>query len=290
MFCLICKGKKFNLIWNDKIRSGRQKFTKRKEKIYQCKNCKLGFLEKKRKILESSKLTRKIYNKNNSISEFLNFHTPREVKKLKFIKKYINFKNKKVLESNCGAGVLINNLKKNSKLTAGLDDLIYKDYKSSKGHLFFKNIDEIINKKIKFDLVLSLSEIEHKYNPILFLKKLRKILKKNGFLILRIPNFYNIYMYLLKKEFFKYDYRTSHNFYFSEKNLDLLFKKLKFKIHLKTGFNEYSANHLITYLKNKKRVSANRIIKFLIKKDDNDIVKNFEDAKISTSLIYILKN
>ena len=82
MHCLICKGKKFNLIWDDKIRSGKKKFTKKNEKIYQCQKCDLVFLKKKRKILEDSGLTRKLYNKNNSINEFFNFHSPRELKKL----------------------------------------------------------------------------------------------------------------------------------------------------------------------------------------------------------------
>ena len=94
---------------------------------------------------------------------------------------------------------------------------------------------------------------------------------------------------LLNKDFLKFDYRTSHNFYFSEKNLDLLFKKLKFKIYLKKGFNEYSTNHLLTYVKNKKRVSKKEIINLLQKKIDNYVIKNIENAKISTSFIYILK-
>ena len=289
MKCLICNGKNFNLIWNNKIRAGRKKFTKNKEKIYQCLNCDLVFLDKKRKILEDSGLTRKLYNKDNSINEFFNFNSPRELKKLKFIKNHINFKNKDVLESNCGAGIIINNLKKTSKVTAGLDSLIYKKFLNKNKHLYFKDIEEIIKFKKKFDIILSLSEIEHKYNPILFLNNCKKIIKKNGYIILRIPNFHNIYMLLLKNYFFKYDYRTSHNYYFSEKNLDLMFKKLNFEIYLKKGFNEYSSNHLFTYLKNKKRVPANKIKNIFTKKADLDIVKNIEKSKISTSLIYILK-
>ena len=77
---------------------------------------------------------------------------------------------------------------------------------------------------MKFDIIFSLSEIEHKFDPISFLRKLKKVLAANGIIIIRIPNFNNVYMKLLGKSFFKYDYRISHNFYFSEKNLDLLFK------------------------------------------------------------------
>ena len=68
-----------------------------------------------------------------------------------------------------------------------------------------------------------------------------------------------------------------------------MFKKLKFKIYVKKGFNEYSFNHLITYLKNKKRVANNKVKNIYKKKHDNEILKNIESSKVSTSLIYILK-
>ena len=290
MKCIICGKKKFEIIWNNKLRSSANKFTKVKKKILQCIYCDIAFLEKRTKILENSAITRKIFNKNNSIHEFVKFHSPREFKKFHFIKKYLDFGNKSILESNCGAGLIISALKKKAKFTAGVDNVIYKKFLTGNNHLFFKNIDEIIKNKVKFDIVFSLSELEHKYNPILFLKKIKKILKKNGCVVLRIPNFKNIYAQLLNESFYKYDYRTSHNYYFSEKNLDLMFKKLNFKIYLKRGFNEYSFNHLCTYLIKNKRVKTINIQNIFDNKTSKRAIANIELNKISTSFIYILKN
>ena len=45
--------------------------------------------------------------------------------------------------------------------------------KLKKNIFFFKNYDQIIKKKIKFDLVTVLGEFEHKSNPILFFEKLK---------------------------------------------------------------------------------------------------------------------
>ena len=112
MKCIICGKKKFEIIWNNKLRSSANKFTKAKKKILQCIYCDVAFLEKRTKILENSAITRKIFNKNNSIHEFVKFHSPREFKKFHFIKKYLDFGNKSILESNCGAGLIINALKK----------------------------------------------------------------------------------------------------------------------------------------------------------------------------------
>ena len=210
--------------------------------------------------------------------------------KLNHLKKFVSFKNKSVLESNCGAGLILDEVCKDSKSTTGLDDIFYKDYFIKKNkHNFYKSADQIISNKIKFDIILSLSEIEHKYDPVIFLNKLKKMMTKKSFLILRITNYNNIYYYLLGNDYLKFDYRISHNFYFSEKNLDMLFKKLKFKIFSKSGFNEYSSNHLLTYMERRKRVPMSDIKNYLTKSQDRMIQKNIESSLSSTSLIYILK-
>lgn len=286
--CLLCNKNQFKILWNDPIRSGSNSFTKNKEIIYQCLNCDLVFLKKKRKNLENSAIARNLYNNDNSIKEFIAFHKPREMKKLKKIEGETIFKNKKILESNCGAGVLLSILKKKSKLTAGIDDISYKNYLQKNGHRYFSSVDEIIKSNKNFDIILSLSELEHKFDPYLFLKKLKKILSKDGKLIVRIPNFNNIYKMFLGKRFYKYDFRTSHNYYFSQKNLKILFNKTNLKIVKEIGFQEYDINHLLSYIRSKKRVGS-IYKKVLNKKDVNFTKNNIEKSLNSTSLIYILK-
>ena len=200
----------------------------------------------------------------------------------------MNLKNKDILELNCGAGIIINYYKKTCRSTSGVDDMIYKKYLKENGHIFFSSINKIIDDKLKYDYIFSMSELEHKFDPKKYLLKVNKLMKKNSTLIVRVPNFNNIYMYLLNKSFLKYDFRTSHNFYFSTKNLNLLFEKKKFNIKKKIGFHEYSMNHLIEYMKTKKRV-YNAPSKVLSEKQNSFIVKNIEDMLVSTSLIYLLE-
>ena len=118
------------------------------------------------------------------------------------------------------------------------------------------------------------------------LNYLKSKLENKGFLIFRIPNFNNIYKFLLDKDFLKYDYRLSHNFYFNEKSADFLFKKLKLKIFLKTGLQEYDFNHLIKYFKTEKVKSYDKIFGERLINLTND---NLEKYKVSTSLLYILQ-
>jgi 2-polyprenyl-3-methyl-5-hydroxy-6-metoxy-1,4-benzoquinol methylase len=288
MKCLACNHNEFLIIWDNPIRKSAVSFTKKKEKVFQCENCQLTFLEKKRKLLEDSATARKIYNRNNSIKEFFRFHSKRETKKFLKILKYVSLNNKNVLELNCGAGVILSILRKKSKSTCGIDSLIYKDFLVSNGHQYYQNVQELKNNKKKYDIIFSLSELEHKYDPLQYLHILKKILSKKGRLIIRVPNFFNIYSILLEKYFYKYDYRTSHNFYFSKKNLDLIFKKANFKIEKVFGYHEYDLNHLLYYFKTKKRVEKKYPILF-DKKDNDFFVANVEKSFFSTSLIYILK-
>lgn len=286
MTCPICQNENTFLIWNDKLRSGKNKWTKNKNKILQCKKCDLVFFDKRKKFLEDNKVFRKKFDGSNSIDKYFNFNKTREKFKLDKILKHINFNNKKILESGCGAATNLDYLKKNSKLTAGLDSQIYKSH-VSKNHLFYSNMNELIKDNIKFDIILSLGEIEHKYDVVNFVKKLKLKLSKNGILIFRIPNFNNIYKYLIDYDFLKYDYRTSHNFYFNEKSADFLFKKLSLNIFHKSGLHEYELDHLMKYLNTRKRVKSYN--KYFKKKINDITISNIEKYKVSTSLLYILK-
>ena len=79
----------------------------------------------------------------------------------------------------------------------------------------------------------------------------------------------------------------SHNFYFDQISADYFFKKLNLKIVKKNGFQEYDANHLLTFVNTLKR--STKVKKFFSKKQLNLIEKNIEDNLISTSLLYILR-
>lgn len=286
--CIVCSKKSFEVVWNDKIRSGQKKFTRSKEKILKCKHCGLVFLANKRKFLENSALARNIYNKDNSYKEFIKFHRKRELKKFDSIKNYIEIKNKRILESNCGFGILLNILKKKAKSTAGIDSIHYKNKVESNGHSFYLNIDNALKTKKKYDIIFLFSELEHKFDPKKFMQKIIKLVSNNGLIILRVPNYQNIYQILLGKYFYKYDYRTSHNFYFSKNNLSILLNKIKLKIEKVIGHNEYDFNHLISYIDTRKRVYGTSK-KFISNKNLYYIKKNIENNFLSTSLIFILK-
>lgn len=289
--CFICSNKKHRLVWNSQLRSGQFTFTKKKFRLLECTNCNLVSLEKfnKHLNLENTSVARKYFNKSNSFKDYINFNYDRELDRLRFLRKFINFDKKSTLESNGGTGIILEFLKKKAKSTSILENEFYKDFYYKSGHSFFSNISDIKKSAKKFDIILSLSELEHKYEPKKFLKNISSILSPKGYLVLRVPNYSNIYAHLLGKDYFKYDYRTSHNYYFSTKNLRLLFEKLNFKIIKELGFHEYSINHLIEFMKTKKRVYKKNLKSYIKPNQNKQLIKIINNNKLSTSLIYILK-
>ena len=198
-------------------------------------------------------ILRKIKNKKE-IRKLHLFHIKRELPKLKKIIKIYNYTKKKVLLVNCDFGLtILDHIKKIAKLTAGIsesDNYFYlKTYLERKKHLFFNNLDQIKSEKYKFDVIISPAQIEHVYDPSKYLKDFKKILSKKGVIILRIPNHDNVYKYILKKTFLKKDYRISHNFYFTEKSCEYLFRKNKFKIVNRFGLMEHDVNNLLNYIR-----------------------------------------
>ena len=286
IICKLCNSNKKSLIWNDTIRSGKGKFTKKKYKIFNCLSCNVKYLEKTNKKLLNNVVFRKKFDGSNSVKKYHDFNKPRELRKIKFIEKFISFKRKDVLETNCGAASNLDYIVKKARSTSGQDNKIYQAHVSKK-HNFFSSLENLIVEKKKFDLILSLAELEHRDDPIKFVKDLTKILKKNGKIVFRIPNFYNLYYLFLGSDFQRFDFRESHNFYFCEKSINFLFKKLNLKVRLIKGFNEYDINHFIQFLKTKKRVET-KYKKIIKSKNSQNIVNKINSNLLSTSFIYVV--
>jgi 2-polyprenyl-3-methyl-5-hydroxy-6-metoxy-1,4-benzoquinol methylase len=297
--CPICKSNKLLLIWNDKIREGISKLTKNKRKIYRCKNCDVAFLAKRYSSLPDDTILRKVTNKKEIMKLHL-FHAKRELPKLKKILKVCDFTKKKILLVNCDFGLtILNEIKKVAKLTAGISEtknaFYLKDYLKKKKHLFFNNLKQIKSKKYKFDVIISPAQIEHVYDPIKYINNFKKIISKNGVLILRIPNHDNVYKFILNKIFLFKDYRVSHNFYFNENSCNYLFKKNKFKIIKKLGLMEHDVNNLLNYIRlgrrpmqyEKKKNGKNYL--YLNKKNNKNLTKNLENSPIPSHLLYVIQ-
>ena len=184
------------------------------------------------------------------------FEREYKLKQLKHVTRYLN-KNKpgKILDVGCGHGWLLSSL--NFKWNKfGLDVSSFALKSASKySKTFLGDINNI--KEKNFDYITILHVIEHIFEPSKFIKKVHKILKKKGTLVIETPNFdsaaarrYGNNFRLLKDK--------THVSLFSEDSLIRFLRDNKFKIFkIEYPFFEtpfFSKKNLLKIL-NKKQVS-----------------------------------
>ena len=167
----------------------------RKYSHYYCKNCELEFF--------TPLVFENIYS-NEKFDAYGNFHKGREeipewTKNVIAILKKLNIslKNKKILEVGAGDGINFIAFKKEFSISEDNYHAIELDEKSIKvcKKRGIKNItNEFFNKQIldkidaRFDAIICFEVLEHQINPKEFLDTCFKLLKKDGLLIITVPN------------------------------------------------------------------------------------------------------
>lgn len=110
--------------------------------------------------------------------------------------KYIDF-NKKILDVGCGEGALGKYLKQHKQAAVFGIDISNQAIKQAQKNLdqaFTLNIetDNLPFPQKSFDVIICADILEHLFNPLAVLKKLKSFLKNKGIFILSIPNIANI--------------------------------------------------------------------------------------------------
>lgn len=148
-----------------------------------------------------------------------------------------NLKKKKVLDIGCGYGQCILYLKNKGLDCYGLDPSDHAiEYCKNKGlKAEISNLDELdIFGNTKFDFVIMNNVLEHLRDPITIIKKIKKILKRNGIIFIEVPNDFNNFQTIgrkvnkIKKEWWVAP--PAHLNYFSHDSLDNFLTRNKFVV------------------------------------------------------------
>lgn len=247
--CSICKSSKCTKIISE-IREGHYD-------VYKCSNCDVEFINEYKAIDYSKHYQTKMFKKNSSNKEKINKRLYSLINTHNYLKNLINKeKINHVLEIGPGMGMTSNFIKENFneiKISAyEIDRRNDKFLNSIKFQNIYRDF-KTIKKKDKFDLIFCIHLIEHITDPHEFLKNIKSILKKNGFLFLITPNTNNIYFQTLpdthKSIFKKFFYHIAHPFYHSINSLSFLLDKYLTKSEI-FSVQEYSLkNYFNWYLK-----------------------------------------
>ena len=203
------------------------------------------------------------------------------------IKKNLS-KNTSILDIGCGWGLALEFFKKKGMTCYGFDPSIEAVEYANKNklnvkHAGIKNMDVFEGKK--FNIITMLNVLEHLSDPILALKQIKKILNKNGILIIDVPNDFNEFQLIGNK---LHDLKNwwvappNHLNYFSKDSLVKLLKSIGFKIKICEAsfplemfllFGEnYVGNKNLGKVCHKKRVNFEKNIR---KYKKTDLLKKF---------------
>lgn len=174
--CLVCKSLKFEKLG-----------VKNSFILKKCLNCDYVFCSNPPNEKELGKYYNSSSEKNKKITKKINdFFGVRWISR-KF-NKHIKQKSE-VLDFGCGSGAILAQLKKKGHSVEGIE--ICKECRDSAkikyGLDIYENL-EAANFSKKFDVIIMKSVLEHLITPNKYIQKLSNFLKKEGILIIKLPN------------------------------------------------------------------------------------------------------
>ena len=192
LLCSICEGNatKKHLVGQDHNTTG-ELFS-----IAECKNCGYRFTSPRPK----EKFIGKYYQSKNYISHnstkkgLINkiYHIVRKYQfynKSQLIKKYSRTSGKKILDIGCGTGDFLKYMQNKKWEIDGIEKNEGARKIAIKKNNIKINSDLLsLKEKDKYDVVTMWHVLEHIYYPQSYIKKIYKILKKDGVIIIAVPN------------------------------------------------------------------------------------------------------
>lgn len=126
-----------------------------------------------------------------------------------------DFSKKTIFEIGCSAGGILFSFKEKGNDVFGCDyDSSYLAYGKSKGlNLKVGGIEKLFELKKRADIVILCHVLEHIPDPVTELKKVRKLLKKDGIIFIAVPGIY--YIHKSSQSSFEDYVQNAHVFYFT---------------------------------------------------------------------------
>jgi len=227
--CNVCSGRNFKI-----IQEGQMPY-----KILECLNCGLVFVEPQPQRTDLSSHYNNNYFQPWTISDIKNRREKIFKKRWEKVKSYIKQKGT-LLDIGCGCGEFLSFAKKDGWSVYGTEispfasEYISKTYKID---ISIGNLEDISYPSGFFDVITIWHVLEHLTNPRKTLQEVSRIIKKNGLLVIAVPNFRNyIYRFIYKiikrkdVEIFEPDMRELHLYHFNQSNIKILLNRVGFEI------------------------------------------------------------
>ena len=275
---------------------------KQNRKFYHCPSCDIRYLFPRLSKKEEAKFYKKEFEKfmdSRSRSETNWLNTKKHIaqnketfeRRYKIIKSFLRPKSE-ILEIGCSSGFMMFPLIKKKFRCTGIEPSgVFNKFLKKKKINVHSSLEQLITKEPnkKFDIIMHFFVLEHIADPISFLKNLLSLLKKNGKIIFEIPNVADPLHTIYKNDAFeKFYWSIAHHWYFSDKSLRNLLKKLNKKFQIIYDQRYDLSNHII-WSRDKVPGGSKRFTKQLGKDLEENYKKNLIERKICDTLWGVIK-
>lgn len=297
--CTLCskKNKSFKIISSNVYGD-----TKKLHKFYLCNYCDVRFMFPTLTQEQENKFYKQEFEKfmdnrsgasNNWLKPNLHLKANKTVfdRRFKYLQTDIKKKDK-ILEIGCSSGFMLKNLlKKKYKNCYGIEPSgVFSKFLNKEKINTYKNLDEVEKKKIKFDVIMHFFVLEHIQEPLVFLKRQLDLLKKNGKIIFEIPNVADpLHTIFNLKSFENFYWSIAHPWYFSEKSINFLLKKLKKKFKINV-YQRYDLSNHMVWNKDGKPGGMNYYTSKWGSEIEELYKKNLEKKRICDTIVGIIYN
>jgi len=232
--------------------------SKRKRAFFLCKNCDVRYLypqlnPREEKLFYKKEFESFMNKRSGQSSGWLkaekhikqNAETFR--RRIKYIKPCLS-RSDSILEVGCSSGFMLYPFFKKGHDCMGIEPSgVFSNFVKKKGIRIYDSLKKLNYKeKKKFNLIFHFFVLEHVSNPIKFLQEQLAVLKQGGKIIFEIPNVADPLHTLYKIPAFENFYWSiAHHWYFSEKSLKFILKKIgkPYKIILDQRYD--LSNHIV---------------------------------------------
>lgn len=237
MKCYLC-GKVEHELVSEKLRYDAPR------KAFKCNNCSLVFLYPQMTPQEERIFYEREYGEIYSSEKGT---TPQDLfnARLKDAKDYFNLtrdyldKTDDCLEIGCASGYFLATIKESVRSVAGVESHnLLRQYCEGIDIRTFETLEKV--NEGEFDKAFMFFLLEHLGDPVGFLKKVRKTLKRNGMLFIEVPNVEDVLLSTYNIPAFKaYYFTPAHQFYYSKKTLS--------DVLIRAGFTDFEIKPVQRY-------------------------------------------
>jgi 2-polyprenyl-3-methyl-5-hydroxy-6-metoxy-1,4-benzoquinol methylase len=196
-----------------------------------------------------------------------------------------------ILDFGSGNGSMLLRLREKFKVFGLEPDELARKKTNDLGIKVFEDVNEILAEEILFDAITMFHVVEHLYEPINELNRLKKILKPNGILIIETPNANDA---LLTKynnlDFSNFTYWSHHPMIHSNNSLKYLAESAGYEVALNSGVQRYDLNNTVYWLSHGKPGGHDTWKNFISSETSEKYANNLISMGLSDTIWLIAKN